>query len=145
MSITGKEFPHALYHLLNFFEYLIRLFSSNTLASRRGEKKPYAHIGPMEYFLSIVHRGHRRNRYQQLAGMIKKVRPARPQYCLLRPVGRNCLAYPEGEYLCVDAQSVLPVREHGKVAKTLLAAFFNIPIFEEILVHKKSPQSPNGD
>jgi hypothetical protein len=77
--------------------------------------------------------------------MIKKVRPARPQYCLLRPVGRNCLAYPEGEYLCVDARSVLPVREHGKVAKTLLTAFFNISIFEEILVHKKSPtkKAPN--
>jgi hypothetical protein len=27
-----------------------------------------------------------------------------------------------------DARSVLPVREHGKRASTLLAAFFNIPI-----------------
>jgi hypothetical protein len=44
-----------------------------------------------------------------------------------------------------DAWSVLTVREHGKMARTPLAAFFNIPIHEEILVHKKSPQSPNGD
>jgi hypothetical protein len=68
--------------------------------------------------------------------MVKKVRPARPQYCLLRPVGRNCLAYPEGEHLCVDVRIVLPVRQHGKVATCLrealrrrqgtpLAAFFN--------------------
>jgi len=27
-----------------------------------------------------------------------------------------------------DARSVLPVREHGKIARTPLAAFFNIPI-----------------
>ena len=29
-----------------------------------------------------------------------------------------------------DARSVLIVREHGKMARTLLAAFFNIPIEE---------------
>ena len=27
-----------------------------------------------------------------------------------------------------DARSVLPVREHGKMARTPLAAFFNIPL-----------------
>jgi hypothetical protein len=27
-----------------------------------------------------------------------------------------------------DARSVLPVREHGKMARTLLVAFFTIPI-----------------
>jgi len=27
-----------------------------------------------------------------------------------------------------DARSVLPVREHGKIARTPLVAFFNIPI-----------------
>ncbi|MEC4673114.1 MAG: hypothetical protein VST68_02880 [Nitrospirota bacterium] len=39
--------------------------------------------------------------------MVKKVRSARPQ-----PFG---------------ARSVLPVREHGKMVRTPLAAFFNIP------------------
>ncbi|MEC4673908.1 MAG: hypothetical protein VST68_06940 [Nitrospirota bacterium] len=33
---------------------------------------------------------------------------------------------PEGATV-VDARSVLPVREHDKMARTLLAAFFNIP------------------
>ena len=42
-------------------------------------------------------------------GMFKKVRPARPQP------------------FTVDARSVLSVREHGKKARTPLAAFFNIP------------------
>ncbi|MEC4674911.1 MAG: hypothetical protein VST68_12045 [Nitrospirota bacterium] len=28
----------------------------------------------------------------------------------------------------LDARSVLPVREHSKMARTLLAAFFNIPL-----------------
>ena len=42
-----------------------------------------------------------REHAQTPLGMFKKVRPARPQYCLLRPVGRNCLAYPEGKHLCV--------------------------------------------
>jgi hypothetical protein len=29
-----------------------------------------------------------------------------------------------------DARSVLPVREHGKMARTPLAAFFNIPLLK---------------
>jgi hypothetical protein len=29
-----------------------------------------------------------------------------------------------------DARSVLPVREHGKMARTPLAAFFNIPFLQ---------------
>jgi hypothetical protein len=29
-----------------------------------------------------------------------------------------------------DARSVLPVREHDKMARTLLVAFFNIPILD---------------
>jgi hypothetical protein len=31
-----------------------------------------------------------------------------------------------------DARSVLSVREHGKRARTPLAAFFNIPLWQEI-------------
>jgi len=33
-----------------------------------------------------------------------------------------------------DARSVLSVREHGKMARTLLADFFNIPIIVKIQV-----------
>jgi hypothetical protein len=47
---------------------------------------------------------------------------------LLRPIGRNCLAYPEGKHLCVDARNVLSVREHDKIAKTPLVDFFYIPL-----------------
>jgi hypothetical protein len=46
---------------------------------------------------------------------------------LLRPIRRNCLAYPEGEYLYVDERSVHPVSEQGKRARTPLADFLNIP------------------
>jgi len=35
-----------------------------------------------------------------------------------------------------DARSVLSVREHGKMARTPLAAFFNIPIFEIALPYQ---------
>jgi hypothetical protein len=45
----------------------------------------------------------------QLEGMFKKVRPAGRSY--------------------FDARSVHGVREHGKKARTPLAAFFNIPIW----------------
>ncbi len=38
-------------------------------------------------------------------------------YCLLRPVGR----------LPCDKRSILSVREHGTMARTPLAAFFNVP------------------
>ena len=34
----------------------------------------------------------------------------------------------------IDARSVLPVREHGNMARTPLAAFFNIPL-ERYIVH----------
>jgi hypothetical protein len=74
--------------------------------------------GAVEYFIPMANTGPRGDRHHQLEGMFKKVRPARPQYCLLRPVGRNCLAYPEGKHLCVDARSVHGVREHGKMART---------------------------
>ena len=72
----------------------------------------------MEYFLTITHRCPRRNRHQQLAGMIKKVIQSCPELC--RRKGRSQF----------DARNVLTVREHGKVARTQLAAFFNIPILD---------------
>jgi hypothetical protein len=31
-----------------------------------------------------------------------------------------------------DARSVLPVREHDKIARTPLVAFFNIPIWQNV-------------
>jgi len=40
---------------------------------------------------------------------------------------------PQGDPLCVDARSVLSVREYGKMARTPLAAFFNIPFMETAL------------
>jgi len=54
--------------------------------------------------------------------------------CILEASGRfkkHALSLPEGSvqqgrsHFC--AQSVLPLREHGKMAKTPLAAFFNNP------------------
>jgi hypothetical protein len=50
----------------------------------------------------------RRFQYQSPTGMIKKVIQQ----------GRSDF----------DARSVLPVREHGKIARTPLVAFFNIPM-----------------
>jgi len=38
-----------------------------------------------------------------------------------------------------DARSVHPVREHGKMARTPLAAFFNIPLLN---ISRKSPYMP---
>jgi hypothetical protein len=34
-----------------------------------------------------------------------------------------------------DARSVLPVREHDKIARTPLVAFFNIPIHRSLYSH----------
>jgi hypothetical protein len=34
-----------------------------------------------------------------------------------------------------DARSVLPVREHDKIARTPLVAFFNIPILRLLNIH----------
>jgi hypothetical protein len=33
-----------------------------------------------------------------------------------------------------DARSVLPVREHDKIARTPLVAFFNIPLRQKIFI-----------
>jgi hypothetical protein len=35
-----------------------------------------------------------------------------------------------------DARSVLPVREHDKMARTLLVAFFNIPIRTKFMIRR---------
>jgi len=51
-------------------------------------------------------------------GNDQKSRPARPKISWLILKGETI----------VDARSVLPVREHGKMARTPLAAFFNIPL-----------------
>jgi len=83
--------------------------------------------GPVEYIYKDGRIGSRRIQCQLPAGMIKKVIQSCPEQVegkaansLLGPAGRNCLAYPEGEHLCVDARSVLLVREHGKVVTGLL-------------------------
>ena len=71
--------------------------------------------------------------YRQWEGVFKKVRPAGPS-CLPHPVryllcaceisqGADRLAE---RPLCIDAESVRSVREHGKRARKPLAVFFNI-------------------
>ena len=64
-------------------------------------------FGRVEYFSRIAQTCPRESRYQLLEGLFKKVRPARPSY--------------------FDARSVHRIREHGKIARTPLAAFFNSP------------------
>jgi len=55
--------------------------------------------------------------------MFKKVR------CLIRPTqARQDAPFHRQGRSPFDARSVLSVREHGKRARTPLAAFFNIPI-----------------
>ena len=44
--------------------------------------------GTVENFTPIANTCPRGDSQHQLEGMFKKVRPARPQHCLLRPVGR---------------------------------------------------------
>ena len=41
-----------------------------------------------------------------------------------------------------DARSVLPVREHDKMARTPLVAFFNIPIMQ-VEFPQTNPESPS--
>ena len=49
-----------------------------------------------------------------------------PARCILEALGLFKKVVQQGRsYFC--AQSVLPVREHGKMARTPLAAFFNSP------------------
>ena len=64
--------------------------------------------GAVEYFIPMAHTGPRGDSHHQLEGMFKKVRQQ----------GRSHF----------DARSVHGVREHGKIARTPLAAFFNIPL-----------------
>jgi hypothetical protein len=48
----------------------------------------FPHKGTVEYVIPMANTGPKGGSNHQLLGMFKKVRPARPQYCLLRPVGR---------------------------------------------------------
>jgi len=58
--------------------------------------------------------------------MFKKVR------CLTRPTqSRQDVPFHRQGRSHFDARSVHGVREHGKMARTPLAAFFNIPIIEK--------------
>jgi len=50
---------------------------------------------------------------------VQKSPPSKAANSMLGPAGQSCLAYPEGEYLCVAARSVHAVREHGKRATCL--------------------------
>ncbi|MEC4673031.1 MAG: hypothetical protein VST68_02465 [Nitrospirota bacterium] len=84
----------------------------------------------------MAHKGPRRNRYQQPTGMVKKACPREGGGSALSPAqtqGRqDALFHGQGRSQ-VDARSVLPVRELGKLARTPLAAFFNIPLKEKRL------------
>ena len=62
--------------------------------------------------------GPRRIHYQEPDGNDQKSCSARPQIAWLILKGETI----------VDARSVLPVREHDKIARTPLVAFFNITI-----------------
>jgi hypothetical protein len=64
-------------------------------------------LGTVEYFIPMANTCLRGDSHHQLEGMIKKVIQQ----------GRSDF----------DARSVHGVREHGKMTRTLLAAFFNIP------------------
>ena len=63
--------------------------------------------GPVEYSSHIAQKGPQQSRWQQPVGMFKKVVQQ----------GRSHF----------DARSVHRVCEHGKMGRTPLAAFFNIP------------------
>jgi hypothetical protein len=65
-------------------------------------------LGPVEYFSKNTGIRSTGIRYQWPTGMIKKV------------VQQGCSHF--------GARSVLSVREHGKMARTPLAGFFNIPL-----------------
>ena len=68
--------------------------------------------GPVEYIYKDGRIGSRRIQCQLPTGMIKKVIQQ----------GRSHF----------DARSVLLVREHGKMARTPLVAFFNIPCINKM-------------
>ena len=56
----------------------------------------------------------------------KSVQQGRSIDCCV-PQGKIVQLIPKEEHLCVDARSVHGVCEHGKMARTLLAVFSNIP------------------
>ena len=72
--------------------------------------------GNVEYFIPMANTCPKGDSHHQLEGMFKKVRPARP-----RIVGEV-----SGPLRCLT-RGAYGVREHGKMARTPLAAFFNIP------------------
>ncbi len=73
--------------------------------------------GPVEYSSQIAQKCPQQSRWQQPVGMFKKVVQQ----------GRKSLARSRRVSLLFDARSVHRVREHGKMGRTPLAAFFNIP------------------
>jgi len=70
--------------------------------------------GPVEYFSQIAPKCSQCSQHQQPAGMFKKV--------------------VQQGHSHFDARSVHLVREHGKMARTPLAAFFNIPLRGQSLI-----------
>ena len=71
-------------------------------------------LGSVEYSSQIAQKGPQQSRWQHSVGMFKKVVQQ----------GRSHF----------DARSVHRVREHGKMGRTPLVAFFNIPFLGNALV-----------
>ena len=93
-----------------FLEFMLRLFVLKVFftSTKRPATSDDSCSGPVEYFTPIA-----------------KKPPDEPRIVKGRECSKKSVQQGRSHF---DARSVLIVREHGKMARTPLAAFFNLPV-----------------